>query len=79
MVAMVREALAGFDTTDVPDVVLIQLLQMVGLGEGDLPDSEMAEINHILDELPIQLRDRVLTLYFNELCRFHPETVGVTS
>ncbi|MDP7034849.1 MAG: aspartate aminotransferase family protein [Planctomycetota bacterium] len=74
MVAMVREALQGFDTSTVPDEVLMQLLQMVGLGEGGLPDSEMAEINHILDELPIGLRDRVLTLYFNELCQFHPQT-----
>lgn len=72
VVAMVRQALEGFDPADVSDEQLYMLLQMVGLGGGDLPDGEMAEINHILNELTPELRDRVLTLYFNELSRYHP-------
>ena len=45
-------------------------LEMAGLGRGDLPSDESAELNEILDALPPDVTDRMLTIYYNRLSRF---------
>ncbi len=63
-------ALASIDLTKIDDAQLRGLLEMVGLAGGDLPSGDMAEVNQILDSLPSDVTDRVLTIYFNQLSRY---------
>ena len=44
------------------------LLAMAGVGGSALPD-RMAEINEVLNALPVPLRERLLVEYLNELFR----------
>ena len=63
-------AISSIDLAKIDDMQLRGLLEMVGLAGGDLPSGEMAEINQILDALPSEVTDRVLTIYFNQLSRY---------
>ena len=66
-----RVALAGADVTNLTDGQIGELLAFSGMGAGTLPDNR-AEVYALLETLPTDFRDRVLTLWFNELCRHHP-------
>jgi glutamate/tyrosine decarboxylase-like PLP-dependent enzyme len=68
-VAVLRQALDGVDLDAVPDAQILEFLAMIGLGAGELPGDEMAEVYGLLDELPTRVRDRVVGLYYAELSR----------
>jgi glutamate/tyrosine decarboxylase-like PLP-dependent enzyme len=69
----IKAMLASVDLSKVSDGQLGELMAMAGLGNGDLPDQDMTEINEILNELPSDIRDRLLTIYFNKLSRYKGE------
>ncbi|MFH1138398.1 MAG: aspartate aminotransferase family protein [Pseudomonadota bacterium] len=66
LVALVREGLAGVDPSTLSDQDLSGMLGAVGIGGGKLPE-RMAEINEILNELPPELRERLLVEFINNL------------
>jgi glutamate/tyrosine decarboxylase-like PLP-dependent enzyme len=71
--ASLRQALAAIDFSKLTDVQIQMLLELGGMGKGDLPgDDEEAEVNEILNALPNHVTDRVLTLFFNQLSRYRP-------
>ncbi len=61
-----RAALEGVDLSTLPPESIEALLGAAGLGGGKLP-GEMADINEILNLLPVEARDALLTAFFNEL------------
>ncbi len=63
------EILKGLDLEKLTDPEIDGLLEMAGLGSGDLP-SGMAEINEVLNELPPATTDRILKAYYNRLFRY---------
>ncbi|MDX2170470.1 MAG: aspartate aminotransferase family protein [Deltaproteobacteria bacterium] len=62
----VREAFAGVDPAAVTPEMLQQMLGMVGASGNALP-TRMAEINEILNALPAELTEVLLTEFLNEL------------
>jgi len=56
------------DPGDFDDGVLQSMLGMAGI-EGTALPGRMAEINEVLNALPVPLRERVLVTYLNELFR----------
>ena len=50
-----------------PDAIE-ELLELAGIGGGRLP-GDLADINHILDAVDPEVKDRLLVSYFNELSR----------
>ena len=63
---LVKEGLALIDSSAVSDDDLSQLLEGAGIGDGELPE-RMAEINEILNEIPADLRERLLVEFVNNL------------
>jgi len=64
--ARVRSAFADVDPTQVTPELLGQMLGMVGADGRTLP-TRMAEINEVLNALPAELTELLLTEYMNEL------------
>jgi sphinganine-1-phosphate aldolase len=62
----IREAFSGLDATDVTPEVFQGMLGMAGVDGTSLP-GRMAEINEVLNALPVPLRERLLVEYLNEL------------
>jgi glutamate/tyrosine decarboxylase-like PLP-dependent enzyme len=62
----IREAFGGMDPSQVDDGVFQGLLGMAGIQGTALP-GRMAEINEVLNALPVPLRERLLIEYLNEL------------
>lgn len=66
----IKAMVDSVDLSKVTDGQLGELMGMAGLAGGALPDQDMTEINEILNELPSDIRDRLLTIYFNKLSRY---------
>jgi glutamate/tyrosine decarboxylase-like PLP-dependent enzyme len=64
--ARIREAFGALDASQVSPDMLRQMLAMVGAGGNRLP-KRMAEINEVLNALPPELTEVLLTEYMNEL------------
>jgi glutamate/tyrosine decarboxylase-like PLP-dependent enzyme len=62
----VREAFGGLRPEDLDEKTLRSLLAMAGVEGGRLP-GRMAEINEVLNALPVPLRERLLVEYLNGL------------
>jgi glutamate/tyrosine decarboxylase-like PLP-dependent enzyme len=60
--------LGGLDAATLSDETVQGMLGMVGV-QGDALPGRMAEINEVLDTLPVPLREKLLTVYLNELFR----------
>ena len=69
MVAQVKQLAAGLDPAELDDAAIDNMLGMVGVDGGDLP-GRMAEINQIMDALPPEVVDRLLTSFYNDWNRF---------
>ena len=50
----------------------LDLLGMAGFGSGEVPE-EFASIYGLLDDLPTEVTDRVVGLYFNQLTRYRSD------
>ncbi len=70
LAAKLRESLATIDPGTLTDEQVGGLLSMAGVGDSGTPD-RMAEINELLNALPVRLRERLLTEYLNRLMRLH--------
>jgi len=46
------------------------LLELAGMGGGALPGDSLGEVWEILNEVDSELKDRVLTIYWNKLNRY---------
>jgi glutamate/tyrosine decarboxylase-like PLP-dependent enzyme len=68
----IREAFGHLSPKDLDESVFNGMLGMAGLQGTSLP-GRMAEINEVLNALPVPLRERLLVEYLNELFR-RPET-----
>jgi len=66
LAAFVREAFAGVDPSTLSPEQFGEMLGMAGIQGTALP-ARMAEINEILNALPVPLRERLLTEYLNDL------------
>jgi len=65
----IREAFGHLRPEDLDEEVFGGMLRMAGIdGAGELP-GRMAEINEVLNALPVPLRERLLVEYLNELFR----------
>ncbi|RMH42822.1 MAG: aspartate aminotransferase family protein [Deltaproteobacteria bacterium] len=68
----VRAALSAVDFAKLDDRGIEQLLAMAGLGGGRAPSDRLGQVWELLDPLPSDVRNRVLTLYYNQLNRYRP-------
>jgi sphinganine-1-phosphate aldolase len=64
----IREAFGGMRPEDLNEEVFQGILAMAGIRGGGLP-GRMAEINEVLNALPVPLRERLLVEYLNGLFR----------
>ncbi len=69
LAARIREAFGGASADHVGPETLAGLLGMAGVEGSRLPE-RMAEINEVLNALPVPLRERLLVEYLNTL--YHP-------
>jgi hypothetical protein len=68
LAAKIRTAFAGIDPATLTSESFAALLAMAGVHGTALP-SRMAEINEVLNALPVPVRERLLVEYLNELYR----------
>jgi len=66
LVKMVRNGLQDVDLTNVSDADIKGLLAMAGLEGQQLP-GRMADLNGVLDELPPEVRNKILVSFVNDL------------
>jgi len=64
----IKEAFGSLRPADLTDDVFRGMLSMAGITGTGLP-GRMAEINEVLNALPVPLRERLLVEYLNELYR----------
>jgi glutamate/tyrosine decarboxylase-like PLP-dependent enzyme len=64
----IREAFGQLEPEDLGEEVFRTLLGMAGISGSALP-RRMAEINEVLNALPVRLRERLLVEYLNDLYR----------
>lgn len=72
LAAAVRDALSSIDPASLSDESFGQMLAMAGIQGFALPE-RMAGINEILNSLPPELRERLLTEFMNELLCYREE------
>lgn len=70
LAAKIRETFGALDPAGVGPEVFAGLLAMAGVSGSALP-GRMAEINEVLNALPVPLREKLLVEYLNELFRPH--------
>jgi glutamate/tyrosine decarboxylase-like PLP-dependent enzyme len=68
LAVQVREAFGSIDAAALEGDAFAGLLGMAGVNGSDLPE-RMAEINEMLNALPVALREKLLVEYLNELFR----------
>jgi glutamate/tyrosine decarboxylase-like PLP-dependent enzyme len=69
LAAAVRDAFASIDPAELTPESLSGMLGMAGIQGFQVPE-RMAEINEILNALPVGLRERLLTEFMNELLHY---------
>ena len=71
LAAQLTETFANLDPASLTDEMIAGMLAMVGAG-GNAPPARMAEINEVLNVLPVAVREKLLIGYLNELFRYRP-------
>jgi len=71
--AAVKESLSTLDVSGLGEAAFSQMLTMAGIQEGRLPE-RMADLHEILNALPPEVRERLITEYVNGL--FGPRHEG---
>jgi glutamate/tyrosine decarboxylase-like PLP-dependent enzyme len=66
LAAAVQEAFAGLDPESLDEGMFDRLMAFAGLEGAGVPD-RMAEVNELLNALPVALRERLLVLFVNRL------------
>jgi len=68
--AQLEQALDSIDLTKLDDKGIEMLLEFAGLGGGGLPGGELGELWEVLNEIDAEVKDHVLTVYWNKLNRY---------
>ena len=68
----VRDAFSSIDPSSFTEETFSQMLGFAGIQGGSLPE-RMAGINDILNALPAQLREKLVTEFMNELLKYRKE------
>lgn len=63
---LLKESLGGVDLSAISEEDVTQMLALVGLNGQGLP-ARMADINGVLDELPADVREKLLIGFVNDL------------
>jgi hypothetical protein len=66
LAAAIRESFGALDASALEGDALAGLLGMAGVNGSTLPD-RMAEVNEVLNALPVALREKLLVEYLNQL------------
>ena len=66
LTAMIKGSLEGVDLSAISDAEIMKLMAAAGVTDGVLP-GRMADINGVLDALPAQVREIVLTTFVNDI------------
>ena len=69
LAAMVRATFGATDPASLGDDTFGQMLAVAGVQGAQLP-ARMADINEVLNALPAQLRERLLTAFLNDLLQY---------
>jgi glutamate/tyrosine decarboxylase-like PLP-dependent enzyme len=72
LTSAIRDAFSSIDPASLTEESFSQMLGLAGIQGGSLPE-RMAGINEILNALPAQLRERLVTEFMNELLRYREE------
>ena len=71
LAARIRETFASLEPAELTPELFAGMLQMAGVSGDALPE-RMAEINEVLNALPVPLRERLLVEYLSDLYRPAP-------
>lgn len=66
LMELLKEGLGGADLSAISEEDVTQMLALVGLKGQGLP-ARMADINGVLDELPVEIREKLLIGFVNDL------------
>jgi hypothetical protein len=66
LAAQIREAFGALDASDLEGDAFAGLLGMAGVNGSVLPE-RMAEVNEVLNALPVALREKLLVEYMNQM------------
>ena len=66
LVGLVRESLKSVDLSSITSADVMQMAEAMGINAGALP-SRMADLNRVLDMLPAQVREDILTAFVNDM------------
>jgi len=72
LASAVRDAFSSIDPATLTEESFSQMLGLAGIQGGSLPE-RMAGINEILNALPPQLREKLVTEFMNELLKYREE------
>ncbi len=72
LTAMVKEAFGAIDPSQISQEVFDQMLLMAGIENTEIPE-EFAEVNEILNALPIKVREKLLLEFLNKLFHYKDE------
>jgi hypothetical protein len=72
LASAVRDTFSSIDPATLTEESFSQMLGLAGIQGGSLPE-RMAGINEILNALPPQLREKLVTEFMNELLRYREE------
>jgi glutamate/tyrosine decarboxylase-like PLP-dependent enzyme len=66
LTGLIKGSLEGVDLSAISDKDIMEMMATAGITDGALP-SRMADINGVLDALPAQVREKVLTAFVNDM------------
>jgi len=66
LTGLIKGTLEGVDLSVISDTDIMGMMAAAGVTDGVLP-SRMADINGVLDALPAQVREKVLTVFVNDM------------
>jgi glutamate/tyrosine decarboxylase-like PLP-dependent enzyme len=72
LASAIRDAFSSIDPASLTEESFSQMLGMAGIQGGSLPE-RMAEINEVLNALPAELREKLVTEFMNELLKYREE------
>lgn len=73
LAATIRQTFGTMDPNTLSEDMFAQMLGMAGIQGAELP-ARMAEINEVLNALPVAFRERLLIEFLNDLMRLNPAT-----
>ena len=66
LTGLIKGSLEGVDLSAISDKEIMGMMAAAGIKDGSLP-SRMADINGVLDAMPAQVREKILTAFVNDM------------